>query len=1111
MNCTAYRWVRVCLVLVLCGTCVLAGEQTPMLRITPQGHTAAVTWLSFTPDGRQLVSAGYDKVVHVWDVSDPGRIRQVRSMRFEIGDGSAGMFYTGDLDAGVLALAGYGGAVESPGRIVIADFATGQIKRVLRGHRDVVDALALSADGRLLVSGSADKTIRLWDLATGRTVLTIKDHQARVFDVELEKLSDGSGYLLVARDQENDLRLWRLIGDSGQWQIKPMHELVGHQGLVRQTAVSADGSLLASAGYDQTIRLWRVSDGKLLRVLSGHEGNVTTVAFSPDGQLLVSGSSKPFDCRLWRVSDGRQLARFDKHNQMVRAAAFSPAGKLIATCGGEDQDIWLWSTDGKSVGRIVGLGGAVDAVAFSPDGKQVAWGASPGGGQLDVEMPLQHVFDLVDVGPVGAVQPAPRWRRAVREAGGMQVQAGLEPNELIVKRADGSSCVIRLPDRWDRIRCYSLTPGGRYILIGSEFTLSMHSTRTGQMLRQYVGHVGAVNSLALGDDGRYMISGSDDQTMRWWNLTAPGVKPTPRRIMPPEFVRYIENKGWGAHLDSAEGWSKLRRLFSLDPALAGYVNSLADPAEQVTPLLSIFVASDRRWVAWTPQGYYKSSVGGDKLIGWQVNRGADRKADFYEAWQFSRRLEKPALIDRLWRAGSVAGALALAQQEAVNQSATAVVQVDPVPPVKPEPNTQTPPVKPEPNPQTPPASVQPVAPVNLVQMAPPRVSITSPAAGLVTEDPTVRLQASIQPAGEEPVRQVTVLVNGRPINSTRSIVVRARRQPKPDTAAPDKPAPSTGSVDPAAGVLSADQKGRIDVAVPLVPGVNRISVLAATASATSRPVEVTVTRKVVDRAMLGKPNLYVVAIGVSRYQDNRLNLAYAASDAKAFVQAMAGQEGKMYAQVRSKLLVDDQATRANVLGAFEWLAGQATQQDVVMVMLAGHGQRNNRGSYFFIPYDVKLDHVNTTAVHWARIIESLAGLPGKVVLAMDTCHAGAVTGGGGDLTSLIKAMTGAEAGIIVLSSSDGRELSQESGDWGHGAFAVALIEGLTGNRLVASPARSPLPADFDRNREVEVDELSFYVATRVRELTGGAQNPRTERGGMQSFALTVLAEPESER
>jgi serine/threonine protein kinase len=279
-------------------------------------------------------------------------------------------------------------------------------EKAFTGHTGQVNAVAFAPNGQTVVSGAADRTIRVWDVASGKQrhrygesapepaclavvpgtghILAGHGIGIRLWEAatgrELLRLAghtDTVRGVAVSRDGQNALsggddrtpRLWDLT--TG----REAHRLVGHKGRVTGVALSADGRLAVTGDRDSSLRLWDAKTGRELRSFAVPKGAVLAVALSPDGRAVLSAH---FDTtlRLWDRETGRELRRFTGHKQMVSCVAVSPDGARLAS-GSHDGTVRVWDpVSGSELWCCQGHSGAVLAVAFAPDGKRLLSGGA---------------------------------------------------------------------------------------------------------------------------------------------------------------------------------------------------------------------------------------------------------------------------------------------------------------------------------------------------------------------------------------------------------------------------------------------------------------------------------------------------------------------------------------------------------------------------------------------------------------------------------------------------------------------------------------------------------------------------------------------------------------
>jgi hypothetical protein len=224
--------------------------------------------------------------------------------------------------------------------------------------------VAWSPDGKTIVShSSSDNTIRLWDRLGKPIGQPFKGDQDLVYSVALSP----DGKTIVTGSGDGKVRLWKTSGTpSGQ-------TFEGHKDWVTSVAFSLDGQTIVSGGKDKTIRLWDTSGKPIGQPFKGHKDVVYSAVFSPDGKRIVSGS-KDNTIRLWDRS-GNTLGTFKGHTNSIRSVQFSPDGKTIAS-GSADNTIRLWDISGEPIGQpLKGHTASVTSVAFSRDGKTIFSGS----------------------------------------------------------------------------------------------------------------------------------------------------------------------------------------------------------------------------------------------------------------------------------------------------------------------------------------------------------------------------------------------------------------------------------------------------------------------------------------------------------------------------------------------------------------------------------------------------------------------------------------------------------------------------------------------------------------------------------------------------------------
>ncbi|MBD2607963.1 serine/threonine protein kinase [Scytonema hofmannii FACHB-248] len=251
--------------------------------------------------------------------------------------------------------------------IKLWNLTTKQEIRTFKGHTSWIYAIAISPDGQTIASGSVDKTIKLWNLNTGKEIRTLKGHSDSVASVAFSP----DGKLLASGSLDKTIKLWNLETN------KEIRTLTGHSKRVASIAFSPDGLTVASGSSDKIIKLWQIANGKEIRTLTGHLDLVTSIAFSPNGQQLASGS-KDKTIKLWNVDTGKVIHTLTGHDDKVTSVAYiRKSDSVILASGSNDNTIKLWDTaTGGEIRTLKKDSGYVYAIAISPDGRTIASGGS---------------------------------------------------------------------------------------------------------------------------------------------------------------------------------------------------------------------------------------------------------------------------------------------------------------------------------------------------------------------------------------------------------------------------------------------------------------------------------------------------------------------------------------------------------------------------------------------------------------------------------------------------------------------------------------------------------------------------------------------------------------
>jgi WD40 repeat protein/serine/threonine protein kinase/TPR repeat protein len=534
------------------------------------GHSERVVSAVFSPDGRRILTASYDKTARVWDAVTGHEIAQLNGHLDRLSfaafspDGSRVVTASYDNTAVIwylmtgremTRLSGHAlqvlSAAFSPDgtRVITAsadkttriwDAATGQQLALLGGNGGRMTFASFSPDGRSVVTASDDNTARIWDVATARQMMVLSGHTDRLWSAVFSP--DGQSVLTASADKM--ARIWS--ASTGREIIS----LIGHTDRVNSAAFSVDGKRVVTASDDKTARIWDAATGQQLALLSGHSDRVSFAVFSPDGERVLTSSndktarvwdvlgdermvlsghtarvwsavfspqgrrvataSHDKTARIWDALTGQQIMLLSGHADPVTSATFSPDGEHLVTTS-EDKTARLWDvTTGQTIASFSGHTDRVSSADFSPDGKHIVTASLDRTARIWDARTGQEIRLLAG--------HADRVWSAVFSPDGSRVATTSSDRTVRIWDTVTGQELMLLSGHTDRVFFAAFSPDGRRLVTASyDATARIWDVTTGQQLEVLIGHAKSVNSVAFSPDGRYVVSTSDDKTARVWD------------------------------------------------------------------------------------------------------------------------------------------------------------------------------------------------------------------------------------------------------------------------------------------------------------------------------------------------------------------------------------------------------------------------------------------------------------------------------------------------------------------------------------------------------------------------------------------------------------------
>ena len=959
------------------------GSSNAILKLDTQGHTAKIQNVIVTKE-KKIITASDDKTIRIWN---PATGKEERKILGQIGAGSEGKIYAMALSPNeqLLAVGGYfGKSNKAWGNIRIYNYPTGKLLKVLKSHTNVVQDLAFSSDGKLLISGSQDKTAKIWNMQNLTLKETIAFHKDFVYGVKL--LQVNGDYRAVTAGLDNQIALYSLNrkkviqSDAKNYKLDSLATSKEH---------------IAVCGFNsKEIQIYDYNLNPIKTIAS--KTKPTGLAYSPNGAFLIAGTgTSPNNVNIYSATqDYQKTSTFQQHKNLTQAVAFLD-NQTAVSAGGNNSEIYLWDRETATVKqKIEGVGETVWSVGVV--GESVSWG--------NREKSVRNSYNNQKTLNLKTLQVSLNVPNTVHKIATTS-QEGL----TLMHKAGGAfgyaDAILELKNQ-NRVmasiergstngyghRCYGFYKN--MIISGASGGMLKIYNCQGREIANLLGHTGEILSIAL--DGDRLVSGSSDQTIKVWDL---------KNIESLDEMQVTAiNKGG---LAEQYGLKIGDIIYAIDDKKLKDINEVSIRLKQkgkykfsirrknkeidinivrtekkfgftsdfhktIYPQLNIFVSKNNEWVMWTPEGFYNASKGAEKYIGYHINQGANKEAKFLDVSRFRKQFYRSDLI-----------------QKAINgedlSSYAKGINIDEL----------------------------------LNAGLPPEIEILTASHNMNGDSKEIGVKICEQDGG---VENLNFYIDGKAIKYLSQ--TKAFRNRK---------------------VVSADCSV-IEQSIAIPSGKHEISFDATNKKGnilSNRPsISITNTKKV-DK----KPNLHLLTLSIADYKDDELDLKYPNNDAKKLSQKLKEIGKSIFGEIKTYALEDKEVTKKGIDQKIKEISPNIGVNDVFMLYISGHGITNDAdGDYYFIPYDCPNGaNLSEKAINQNRFKKLMSQIKAvKSVILLDTCESGSMASQ--DLVNTSVNRFGGNVGSAIIAGATSKEKAID-GYKEHGIFTYTLLEAMNNKKV----------------------------------------------------------------
>ncbi|HNP19621.1 MAG TPA: caspase family protein [Fulvivirga sp.] len=1041
---------------------------------------------------------------------------------------------------------------------------------VQRGHYAAVKAVAFTPDGKYLLSGSRDKSIKLWEVATGRELRSYLGHESTINDLAVS----NDGKFFVSSCADKTAKMWNIA--TGEL----IKTFTGPKDYLTSVALSHDNKFLVTAGFDWEAYLWNIETGKLINTFKVNPdkgiGYGINAEFSPDDKYIAFGgdnrsvtiydiasgekvkefkpdvgwcggcgtfikyksadqiysASNKGDLKLWNISAGTTVQTYYTNKAEFTSLDLATNNRILITT---EDSLKIYNAASKQLelGINLGLDKPITDARFSPEGKTIAvssddqlvhlYNAETG----ELIKVLQGFLNLTDKG--GLEYDRSSWDYYIKKYTDLKNDVRISPDgKYLVKGKIGS--IVRM---WDiasgaivkefvghekAVLCTEFSADGKYLLTGSADNIArIWDIATGKVLQEFKGHRDVLFSVAFSEDGKTIATGSWDGTAKTWDVKSGELNETLIfEKSAPYRLQFVNND---IYLLIA-GLDKTLKLWEIDSKsevrnFIGHTDVIHDFSLSPDKKHISSVSWDGKVKVW------------DIETGLQIARTSDHSGPVYScAFSNDSNLLATAGLDRAIRLRNstngevlklLEGHVASVTSLEFNKDNTLLVS----------------------------ASEDGMVKVWDVQSGAELVSYI-----ILSQKDWMAINASGYFNATEGAMKSIAFVRGmesysvdqffdefyKPEFLKRSFNLRGGEQMDMDDKIRNSPPPEVEFIAPENGQTSKTSKAEVYVRISDAGGgassarimhngkiivdkpidvksgksivlnevINLVSgdnVIEASAKSEGN-IESKKNRVTVQFGEKMKSTLYLVVIGINQYENEALNLNYAAADAKGFKERVLSSSEKLYDKIEEVTLFDHEATKENILNKLTALSKVIKPNDVLFFYYAGHGSMIGNDFYFVPTDNVKLyseEKLRKNGIQAEELQQQLKNIAAlKQVIIIDACQSGGgvemlAQRGAGEEKAL--AQLSRSTGIHILAAAGSEQFATEFSDLGHGLFTYVLLEALSG-KADGAP----------KDGKITIYELKSYLDDQVPEYSkkfkGTMQFPHTFSRG-QDFPLVI--------